>query len=297
MTAEVAVARPTMCSGCGRFVADDGVVCGDCAADPFAMEDARGRAAANGSFDRLSRLYDRNYAYLREGHVSRLWEDTLLGDKDPIPEFSAWRNLQSVGLVPKTARRIMEIGPGVGHSIPLLRERCPSADYYAADLSEKTVERLAERHRGTFAVAAIEDLPWKHVTFDAILMLEVLEHVEAPRTFRVLSALRERLSENGVLILSVPLREDLRRSYFVCAHCGQQMHQIGHVRSYTPELLHAELRLSGFTIDRQLPLAGGTYFGIRRQHLIPFFPQKIQPMVLVARCGVSGSATADSPGP
>ena len=284
MKVDTTVADSPRCSGCGCVSTTAGVVCVDCAADPFAMEDARGRAAASGSLDRLARLYDPGFAYLREGNVARLWEDTLLGDKDSIPEFSAWRNRQSVGLVPKTARRILEIGPGIGHSIPLLQARCPSADYYAADLSEKTIEQLAARHRGTFAVSPIEDLPWKDVAFDAILMLEVLEHIEAPRTMGVLTALRRRLAKNGVLILSVPLREDLRRSYFVCAHCGQHMHQIGHVRSYTPELITSELRLSGLAVDGLLPLAGGTYWGIRRQHLMPFFPRRIQPMVLVVRC-------------
>lgn len=251
------------------------------------MEDARGRAATNGNLDRLARLYDPTYAYLREGNVQRLWEDTLLGEKDTIPEFSSWRNKQSVRLVPRAARRILEIGPGVGHAIPFLLARCPSAEYYGIDLSEKTIGVLASRYCGTFAVATVEDLPWKDVAFDAILMLEVLEHVEAPRTFGVLSALRKRLSESGVLILSVPLREDLRRSYFVCAHCGQYLHQIGHLRSYSPELLQLELQSSGYVIEKRLPLAGGKYFGIRRQRLMPFFPKKIQPMTLVVRCGVA----------
>lgn len=277
---------PSICPGCERSIPHDAVVCPDCAADPFAMEDARGRAAANGDFGRVAGLYDPIYAYLREGNVSRLWEDNLLGDKDSIPEFSAWRNRQSVRLVPRAARRILEIGPGVGHAIPLLRERCPSAEYYGVDASVKTVEALARRYLGAFAAATIEDLPWKGVAFDAILMLEVLEHVEAPRTFRVLSAIRERLSESGVLILSVPLREDLRRSYFICAHCGQYLHQIGHLRSYSSELLELELQSSGYVIEKRLPLAGGTYFGIRRQYLMPFFPKRIQPMVLVVQCGV-----------
>jgi len=262
----------------------DADVCAECAADPFAMEDARGHVGATGSLDRLTRLYDPAYAYLREGHVERLWEDTLLGDKDSIPEHTAWRNVESVGLVPTTARRILEIGPGLGYAIPLLRERCPSAEYYAVDLSAKTIESLTSRHCGNFAVAPIEDLPWKDVKFDAILMLEVLEHIEAPRTFGALATLRERLTDTGVLIISVPLREDLRRSYFLCAHCGQYLHQIGHLRSYTPELLQSELNASGLVVEKSRPLAGGYYFGVRRQYLMPFFPKRIQPMNVIVRC-------------
>lgn len=255
------------------------------------MEDARGRAAATGDLKRLAQLYEPTYAYLREGNVRRLWEDTLLGDKDTIPDFTSWRNRQSARLVPRGTRRVLEIGVGVGHAIPFLYARHPAIEYYGIDTSEKIVERLTGTHRETFVVASIENLPWKDLAFDAILMLEVLEHIEVPRTFSVLSALRHRLSERGVLILSVPLREDLRRSYFICAHCGKPLHQIGHLRSYSPELLRAELELSGYIVEKCLPLAGGKYFGIRRQYLMPFFPKKVQPMVLVVRCRAAGGTS------
>lgn len=256
------------------------------------MEDARGRAAALWDLKRLAALYSPTYAHLREGKIAALWEDNVLGEKDTIPEFSAWRNAQSVRLIPRWSRRVLEVGVGAGHALRLLPAALPEAALYGIDLSEKIVERISREIRGTFAVSSIEGLPWRGIMFDAILMLEVLEHIEAPRTFAVLRTLRERLSSSGVLILSVPLREDLRRSYFICSHCGHSIHQIGHLRSYTPELLRAELALAGYGIDEELPLAGGTYFGIRRQYLMPFFPKKVQPMNLVVRCQAAGGNNA-----
>lgn len=251
------------------------------------MEDARGRAAARGALDVLPRLYEPSYAYLPEGKVSGLWEDYFSGDKDTIPDFTAWRNERSVGLVPRHSRRVLEVGMGGGRALRLLQQRIPGVELYGIDLSPHLVADVSRNLRGHFTVSTIEALPWPDVRFDAILMLEVLEHVEAPRTFAVLRTLRERLADGGALIMSVPMREDLRRSYFPCPHCGQPVHQIGHLRSYSPELIRAELRVAGLAVEKELPLAGGTYFGIRRQHLMPFFPDKIQPMVLILRCRVA----------
>ena len=270
------------CLGCGAPAPDGAPVCGTCRRDPFAMETARGHAAGRGDAT-LVTLYDPGYAYLAEGRIVALWEDTVLGDKDTIPEFSTWRNAQSVRLVPRESARVLEVGVGAGHALRALSAARPAAELYGVDVSDRIVERLSREIPGTFAVASIEDLPWPGLQFDAILMLEVLEHIEAPRTLGVLTALRQRLRPGGALILSVPLREDLRRSYFVCSHCGHSIHQIGHLRSYTPALLRAELALAGYAVDAERPLAGGTYFGIRRQHLMPFFRRKIQPMVLIAR--------------
>lgn len=276
------------CLGCGVEAGEGRPVCDTCAADPFAMEDARGRAAARGDLATLPRLYGPPYAYLPEGKITSLWEDYFSADKDTIPDFTAWRNVRSVGLLPEGSRRIFEVGVGAGHAQRLLRQRFPGAELYGIDLSPRLVERVSDEIRGTFAVSTIENLPWPHVQFDAILMLEVLEHIEAPRTFGVLRKLRERLTERGVLVLSVPMREELRRSYFPCPHCGHPVHQIGHLRSYAPELLRAELAVAGLAVEKELPLAGGRYFGIRRQYLMPFFPKKVQPMVFIARCRASG---------
>jgi cyclopropane fatty-acyl-phospholipid synthase-like methyltransferase len=184
-------------------------------------------------------------------------------------------------------RKVLDIGIGAGHAINYLSQRFPEADLYGIDVSEQAVRHVASRFRGNFAVGKIENLPWGDIQFDAILMLEVLEHIQVTRTFRILRAVRARLADKGALILSVPLEsvEDLRRSYSVCPHCGCQVHPIGHVRSYSElEPIRTELNLSGLEIESMLGLAGGTYFGIPRQWLMHFFPARVKPMVMIFRC-------------
>ncbi len=252
------------------------------------MEQARKEAASVEAGEVFEELYKPRYAFLRQGHVKLLWNDLLLDGKDSTLDFTVWRNKMSVRLIPAGVKTVLEIGIGMGHALQYLTEKRPNIEIYGTDISEGSVQRAAGRFKGHFAIADLGELPWPGLTFDAILMLEVLEHVEAPRTFAVLRWLHSLLGERGSLVLSVPLEpvSDLRKSYFICPHCGQPVHQIGHVRSYSDlQPIRGELSRSGFEIEHVEKLAGGRYFGIRRQWLMRLFPGRIRPMVMVLRCG------------
>ena len=251
------------------------------------MEEARKQAARQGAGEVLEELYKPHYAFLKQGRVELLWNDLLLHNKDQTPDFTLWRNRKSVELVPPGLKRVLEVGVGMGYAAQYLSRKFPDLEIYGTDISERSVQHASARCKGHFAVADLGDLPWRGLRFDAILMLEVLEHVEAPRTFEVLRWLHSMLSEAGLLILSVPLESvsDLRKSYFLCAHCGHPVHQIGHLRSYSDlQPIQMELALSGFKVERTQGLAGGRYFGIPRQWLMPLFPDRVRPMVMVFQC-------------
>jgi 2-polyprenyl-3-methyl-5-hydroxy-6-metoxy-1,4-benzoquinol methylase len=193
----------------------------------------------------------------------------------------------TIELVPHGVRRVLEIGVGRGYAVECLSKKFPHLEIYGTDISEEAVRHAATNYKGHFAVAGLGDLPWEGLKFDSILMLEVLEHVEAPRTFALLRWLHSMLSDTGYLILSVPLETvtGLRKANFICPHCGQFVNQNGHVRSYSElQPIQMELAISGFRVDRTLGIAGGRYFGIRRQRLMPLFPKRIQPMVMIFRC-------------
>ncbi len=274
------------CLACGS-PSKTAAVCARCTNDPFMMEVARKQAAKLGAGDVLEELYKPHYAFLKQGRVELLWNDLLLHNKDQTPDFTLWRNRKAVELVPPGLKRVLEVGVGMGNAVRYLSERFPDLEVYGTDISKQSVQHASASFRGHFAVAEPGELPWAGLRFDAILMLEVLEHVEAPRTFGVLRWVHSILSEAGVLILSVPLEgvTDLRQSHFVCPHCGQLVHQIGHLRSYSDlQPIQMELVRSGFDIERARGLAGGKYLGISRQWLMPLFPSRIRPMVMIFRC-------------
>jgi 2-polyprenyl-3-methyl-5-hydroxy-6-metoxy-1,4-benzoquinol methylase len=255
------------------------------------MEEARKQAAKQGAGEILKRLYGPQYAFLPQGHVQVLWDDLLLYNKDQTPDFTLWRNEMSVQLVPIGSKRVLEVGIGMGHALEYMVQRLPKVEIYGTDISEHSVSQASARFKGNFVVADLGDMPWQGQTFDAIVMLEVLEHVEVPRTFAVLAWLHSMLTEGGSLIISVPLEtvQGLRQEYFVCPHCRQLVHQIGHVRSYSDlQPIGMELAMSGFHVERTLGIAGGKYLGVRRQTLMPFFPKRIKPMVMVFRARKHG---------
>jgi SAM-dependent methyltransferase len=251
------------------------------------METARKRAAVTGAEEVLEELYKPPYAYLKQGHVKRQWDDILAQKKDPIADFTLWRNRQSVRLLPASTKRLLEVGIGSGHALRAASEKLPEAELFGTDISSSLVANATAGLKGHFAVADVGQLPWPDVQFDAILMLEVLEHIEVTRTFSVLRWLHDLLKEGGSLILSVPLETvaDLAMSTFLCPHCAEPVHPIGHVRSYSDlEPVQAELRLAGFEIERRWGLAGGRYCGVPRQWLMPIFPERIKPMVMIFKC-------------
>jgi 2-polyprenyl-3-methyl-5-hydroxy-6-metoxy-1,4-benzoquinol methylase len=275
------------CLGC-EAPSGGAMLCDRCRPSPFAVEQARKEAAKRGDTDRLARLYTADHPLLRQGEPGRLWDDVLAGKDDPLREFAIWRNGVSASMVPAGAKRVLEIGIGMGHALRYLARHRPDLALYGTDVSEHAIHRAQEEFpSAALAATPIESIPWPDVKFDAILFLEVLEHIEATRTLAILGTIRERLTDDGRLILSVPLEtvQDLRNACFVCPHCGVYVHPIGHVRSYSEmQPLLAELAMTGFSVERRQGLAPGRYRGIPRQWLMRLLPRRVHPMVMIVRC-------------
>ena len=78
--------------------------------------------------------------------------------------------------------------------------------------------------------------------------LEIFEHISAPTLPTKLIKINKIIQENGFIICSVPLYENLKFTTISCPKCGSLANRVGHCRSYTPELIKAELYLGGFEV-------------------------------------------------
>ncbi len=87
-------------------------------------------------------------------------------------------------------------------------------------------------------------LPFKANSFDAVVMVEVLEHLE--EDLGALRNLRNVLSDGGVLVIGVPYYQD------------QPEH---HLRIYSPQTLRRLLGAAGFRIDRIVERPGLLTYG------------------------------------
>jgi len=103
-------------------------------------------------------------------------------------------------LVPEKVDRCLEVGCGEGHQMRSLAESHPEATLTGVDIAGP--DWLGEHHEKGSAISTADAaaLPFGDRTFDLVIALEVLEHVDEPRT--VLSEIAR--VANDVVIISVP---------------------------------------------------------------------------------------------
>jgi 2-polyprenyl-3-methyl-5-hydroxy-6-metoxy-1,4-benzoquinol methylase len=146
-------------------------------------------------------------------------------------------------------RTILDYGCGVGYLMPHLCAIAP--EVYGADPSVESVARTNERLAGTPSFKGaylIDALRAKGMTFDAVLSIEVVEHLKDDALNEVLSDVRGLLAPDGVAIFSTPNDEDLSKNMIICPPTGEIFHRWQHVRSWNRDTLPARLRAAGYEV-------------------------------------------------
>ena len=108
------------------------------------------------------------------------------------------------------------------------------ANVYSLDPSEDAIERL--RHElglgEKAAVGYIHDIKFSNGSFDAVVVSEVLEHLDDETLRKGLKEVERVLRPGGHLLGTVPARENLQDQMVVCPHCGERFHRWGHSQSF-----------------------------------------------------------------
>jgi 2-polyprenyl-3-methyl-5-hydroxy-6-metoxy-1,4-benzoquinol methylase len=106
-------------------------------------------------------------------------------------------------LVPATARRVLDVGCGAGALGAALKDERGIEVFGIEGFPDAAA---AAKERLDDAICAdldqLEELPYEHGAFDAMIFGDVLEHLRKPH--RLLRALRPYLAEDGVLVCSIP---------------------------------------------------------------------------------------------
>ncbi len=101
---------------------------------------------------------------------------------------------------PPEKARILEVGCGTGHNIPMLKE---FGTVEASELDHSARTLANARHPGMVKEARLPDLSmFERNAYDLIALLDVLEHV--PDDLASLRAIHRRLKPGGALLLTVP---------------------------------------------------------------------------------------------
>ena len=168
------------------------------------------------------------------GHI---WGTTpeFVGPRHELRE----RLLLRLFLSANPGRRVLNAGAGQGTFSRRLSDHGFSVT--SVDASPAAVAVLRERVVGTVERADVTAVPYPDGSFDAVVLGEVLEHVEDD-----VGAVREVsrvLSEGGVLAASVPAQPH----WF-----GGSDRWAGHVRRYSRERLLAVVSAAGLEVERCL---------------------------------------------
>lgn len=136
---------------------------------------------------------------------------------------------------------VLNIGVGNGLLEAMAVEK--GVDIWSLDPSDRAIASLRER-LGVGEKAQVgysQEIPFPDESFDAVVMSEVLEHLEDDVFEKTLSEVRRVLRPGGMFIGTVPAREKLEDSIVVCPRCGTRFHRWGHQRSFSVETLSSAL--------------------------------------------------------
>ncbi len=178
--------------------------------------------------------------------VRRLWDY-----ESAHPErYFAYKYSKSLVSVLKRhlrgARRVLDYGCGRGFLAEKLLEI--GVDVAAADDSPRSVAFVEERFRGQkgfLGASTVDDLQKSGERFDAIFVIEVIEHLDDAALEELFERVRSVASPGATLIITTPNAEKLRASEVYCPSCDQRFHRWGHVRTWTADSLAAYLSSLG----------------------------------------------------
>ncbi len=120
--------------------------------------------------------------------------------------FRLYQALQAVASLTAGAR-VLEIGCGAGQFIRALKQMRPELDCHGVDISSEAITFAKTAQDGVnYEVSTEKQLPYAAQHFDAVLIFDVLEHVQDP-LFLLTEAARV-LKNHGVLYAFVPCEGD-----------------------------------------------------------------------------------------
>ncbi len=159
------------------------------------------------------------------GFVNECWDNMWSNVSRSIPLFQVQERIESsLSLIPEDCTSILDVGCGNGRITNQLTSYCKKV--VGLDSNKEGLKYVqTDKILGT-----MESLPFADRSFDSIICCEVLEHLPYKDFPKVLDEL-ERVADRYIII-SVPYKQNLRKSMVRCPYCGCEFVPLRHVRSF-----------------------------------------------------------------
>lgn len=175
---------------------------------------------------------------------------------DPFQKFWHKRRFEEVSkLIEPVENEILDIGCADGMFSKVILDKSRAKKLLGIDVLKSSVS-WAKKHwkkekKIEFQVGDAQNLDFKNSSFEAVVCLEVLEHVRNPR--KVLKEIKRILQKNGYAIFLVPTDSLLFRIiWFLWLHFYPRgwVWKETHIQTYKNNYLERLCREEGFKIEK-----------------------------------------------
>jgi 2-polyprenyl-3-methyl-5-hydroxy-6-metoxy-1,4-benzoquinol methylase len=213
-----------------------------------------------------SRRFEEHLIEWDDEKVSRLWSyysrTAPFCDGYFAKSFGS-RILDLARLPLKEPIRVLDFGCGPGFMWEHMVAMGAEWEYAGLDFSEDSVRAAHEKAKGHQRFSGVRHVtklpaPWDAGHFDAVLLVEVVEHLSDRYLNGVLRETNRLLKRGGVVVISTPNEEDLAASTKFCPDCGAIFHEWQHVRTWSVLKLAGTMKQHGFELraGRMLDVGG-----------------------------------------
>lgn len=240
------------------------------------LEKRRNRLALSGKYNEMVLTYSLA-GFLENVNTPKFWDEKLAMSENKViknPMFDD-KVTKILTFLKNKKGKLLTTGIGRGTIERKLNISNKYLKLYGIDISNDAIKNAKENIKGTFKQASILKIPFKPSFFDYILVLDVLEHIPPSKTFRAYEEIKRVLAKDGILLISVPLNEGLKELL------RKNKNPNAHVRAYTPEILKAELKLSGFMFFKEIYLYAFSNLYTVKKLIMKIFPWLKKPNLVI----------------
>ncbi|MFQ5923912.1 MAG: methyltransferase domain-containing protein, partial [Anaerolineales bacterium] len=142
--------------------------------------------------------------------------------------------------------KVLEIGCGGGAMMRAIKRYRPDLEVHGLDLSRTALSVALDAGGDVkYASGDAHGLPIASASHDAVVMLDVLEHLPDPNA--ALTEVHRIMKPSGTFHLYCPLEGDIRNLHGILHRLGWRAKEklIGHIQNYTEAELYRQLNSSG----------------------------------------------------